>query len=58
MFYSFLLVEDSHFDEHIFQMGWFKPPTTSYKDFSDFSGKMIIPAQHGYVRFVLFGEFP
>ena len=25
--FSALLLEDSQFDEHTFQMGWFNPPT-------------------------------
>ena len=33
--FSPLLGEDVQFDEHIFQMGWFKPPTSIYLGFVD-----------------------
>ena len=32
--------EDDHFDEHIFQMGWIKPPTRTYISIPKMVGKM------------------
>ena len=37
-FFSSLLGEDSHFDEHIFQMGWFNHQPEGHSESPDWGG--------------------
>ena len=48
VFSSRTLVENSHFDEHIFQLGWWK--TTHHLDMPDINSEMLVglvPQVHG-----------